>query len=418
MLLLTSIALFFLIYINYRIGGRSAFYPAVVFCAVWAADILLLWFAGSYFLPLSATTLAIFTSGCLAFSGGSLVALMSEQKPAKQVPLSGGSNRNLNLFLILLLFAFPFYLRWIIGLASESTAATLLQAVRYATVDFWGNPPGYTLFMNLATLARIIALFSYFEGGPLRRAFAISLSVVFDLLMGARGSVVTFLCALVCLEWIKTRHLPWKVLVSFSLIFIFAFSLIAIEVGKGDARPDAPVAENAVAIGRGFVEYAAGGLVAFDHVVRNPNVVPHSVRIDRFLIETLNKLGAHFKLPDDYDMWIDIGPGLANVYTFYFAYIDFGYIGMMAIVFLLGLVITLFYKKAIRGSRISALIYSMLFAGIILSTFGENFFLATNFLSKLLVVYWLIYRLPAFWAKLFPRANPKPPILVPRTLGG
>jgi len=418
MLLSTIVGLLLLLYINYRIGGRVPVYPPVAFCAVWAAALFLLWAAGNYFLPLSDQTLAIFTCGCIVFSVGSFVVLVFAHKPLRNESFPCSSSRILNLLLVFCVLALPFYVRWIVGLGSDSSAVTLLQAVRDATVDLWGTPPGYTLFMNLATLARILALFAYFEGGPIRKAFAVSLSVVFDLLMGTRSPVITLLLSLVFLEWLRRRRLPWKVLLSLVLLFIVAFSFIAIEVGKGDARPNAPLTENVTAIGRGFIEYAAGGLVAFDQVVRRPNIIPHNTQIDRFFVETLNKLGAHFKLQDDYDTWINIGPSLFNVYTLYLSYIDFGYVGMMAMLFLLGIVITRFYQGAISGSRIAAFIYSTLFAGLFLSIFSEAFFMAINFLVKLCVVYWLIYRFPAVWAKWFAGSEPRPEVLAPEVLRG
>lgn len=420
MTLLSALVLAFLAYMNYRISGRGLVYPPVAFCAVWAADLCLLWATGNYFLPLSDKTLMIFVCGCIVFSAGSFVALMWKQEPLKDQPFSSASNRNLNVLLLLCVLAFPFFLRWTVGLVSDyNSADTLLQAVRWATVDeTWGSPPGYTLFMNVATLARILALVAYYEGGPIRRVCVVSLSMVFDLLMGTRSSVITFLFALLCLEWIRRRRLPWNVLVSLGLLFIVAFSFIAVAVEKGDARADAPVADNVIAIERDFVEYAAGGLVAFDQVVREPSIVAHSWRIERPFLETLNKFGARFELSNTHADWVNIGPTLFNVYTFYFAYIDLGYAGMTMILFLLGLVTAYFYKRAIYGSRLSALIYSMLFSGLLLSIFLEAFFFAINFLVKLCAVYWLIYCFPLVWTKWFARSDASSGIARPRPVRG
>jgi hypothetical protein len=86
--------------------------------------------------------------------------------------------------------------------------------------------------------------------------------------------------------------------------------------------------------------------------------------------------------------------------------------------FLLGLVTTRFYQGALSGSKISAFVYSTLFAGLFISIFGEAFFMAINFLVKLCAVYWLIYCLPAFWAKWFAKSKPGPDMLAPEVLPG
>src|SRR5713101_7235462 len=60
MLFLTISALSALALVNYRIGGKALFYPPVVLCSVWAADLVLVWIAGGFFYPLSPETLLIF----------------------------------------------------------------------------------------------------------------------------------------------------------------------------------------------------------------------------------------------------------------------------------------------------------------------------------------------------------------------
>ena len=74
--------------------------------------------------------------------------------------------------------------------------------------------------------------------------------------------------------------------------------------------------------------------------MRQPNIVPHNWHIDRFFLETSNKLGARFEIPSLHAEYVELGPRYSsNVYTAYFAYIDFGLPLMMAIVSLIGFVL-------------------------------------------------------------------------------
>ena len=93
-----------------------------------------------------------------------------------------------------------------------------------------------------------------------------------------------------------------------SLVIIAGAMAIAIE--KGEARADAPLAENLVPVFQGFVLYAAGGLVAFDRVVREPNVIPHNWQITTPLLLLANKLGAHFDIPVVHAEFVDVGRGI------------------------------------------------------------------------------------------------------------
>src|SRR6266567_2060654 len=104
---------------NYRIGDKKLFYPPVVFCFVWAADLTLVWLAGNSFYPLSTATLFIFVFGALAFSLGACVALCRPQKtPARNRDPIKSSGRVLSLLVLVIVAGIPFFYRWITGLTS------------------------------------------------------------------------------------------------------------------------------------------------------------------------------------------------------------------------------------------------------------------------------------------------------------
>lgn len=404
MLLLVIFILTVLALANYRIGQKGLFYPPTVFCAVWASDLMLVWMAGDFFYSISTETLFLVLFGCLAFSIGSWITFFhSAPKPRTYTVLSRSSSQFVSLLVMLIVLAVPFCYRWIVGFSSQYDG-NLFLAARRAFLDP-GNEinVGSTLFSNVVVLAMTVAMIAFFERdhGKKRSFFAVIAAVVLNLLTGGRSGIVQLVLSLVCLDWLRTRRIHWKPVAAMALIFVVTFSVIAIYLQKGDVRTDASLAENIAPIGRGFVLYAASGPVALDRVVREPHIVPHNWHANRFFLETLNKFGARFDIPSLQAEYVTVGPNsaLQNIYTFYFAYFDFGYLGMIGITFALGFLTTLCYNTAISGGNIAALVYSAIFAGLVLTIFNENLLLNLNFLVKLVAMAWLVYSLPGICSK-------------------
>lgn len=418
MLLITILIIVLLALINYYLGGRSSMYPPVVFCAVWAADLLLLWGCGSYFHAVSVPTLFIITCGCAVFSIGSLAVFLFPLRRPKQQYFSDRSSRNLSLLVFLIALGVPFFLRWVLAIDSNGSADTLLMAVRIATERGAEDlPAGYTLFMNMVSGAMIVAMISFCEKGKLRTVIALCLAVLLCLLTGAKVGVFLLLGSVLAIDSMVNRRIRWKVIAVVFLALIVVFGFVSMEVHTGGASPDASLVDNLASVSHLLAAYTVGGIVAFDRVVRDPSVVPHNWNISRFFLLTLNKLGAHFQVPSLNADYVDVGYRAypENVYTIYFAYLDYGFAGMMIIVLGLGYIIARFYTLARSGSKISLLIYSSLFTGLALSAFSESFFLNLNFLVKLCCISWLFYRLPVQWrARAGKReASDRPPVPEP-----
>src|SRR5258708_4771270 len=123
MLSVTILAVGLLAFANYRIGGKSAFYPPVVFCGVWGVVLALCWAAGDFFYPLSVESVSIFLCGCVAFSIGSWLAfLVPGQRPAQPAEISKTSNRIITVLVVVLIIAAPLCYRWLVGFTSDSGA--------------------------------------------------------------------------------------------------------------------------------------------------------------------------------------------------------------------------------------------------------------------------------------------------------
>ena len=404
MLVVTILIFGLLAFLNYRVARKAIFAPAVVFSVVWMVALIVTWLSGNLFYPITVETLAIFSCGAAAFSIGSALAFLYPQsKPRPQDNFPRWSNRLLTLLFLLALCGVPFAVWWIVNAVSGS-AANFFLAASSVLVDETNQAPGqYSLFGDIIVLGSAVAVIAFFERehGKKRAVIAILMALALNLLTASRSAVFGFLFALLCLDWLKNRRIRWRFLAVVGTALLIAATAIAIYLGKGDARPGASVTENAVPVLQGFALYESGPLVAFDRVVRNPNIVNHNWHIDRFFLQVLNKLGGHFVVPGINADYVAVGPHglMQNVYTFYFAYLDFGYFGMMPLVCAIGFTITLFYKRAIEGGKIASLFYSMLIGGVIFSTFNESLFFGLNTLWKTIAVGLLIYSAPPAWAR-------------------
>jgi oligosaccharide repeat unit polymerase len=219
---------------------------------------------------------------------------------------------------------------------------------------------------------------------------------------GGRTGFTTLILALMGIDWLKNRRIRWKLISALAILLLLLSSSMVYFVQKGDVRTEASFRENLGPIIQTFASYGAGGLVAFDRVMRQPNIVEHNWQIDRALLQTLDKFGAHFQVPRITADFVTIGPHqqMQNIYTLYFAYLDLGYPGMMLTVLIVAFCLTLLYRRAIAGGRMAVLFYGFFFGGLMLSIYFEPFFFPWNFLFKCWVFAALLYLLPAAWARL------------------
>jgi len=227
------------------------------------------------------------------------------------------------------------------------------------------------------------------------------LALTLNLLTAGRSGFVGLIFSIICVDWIKTRRLRWKLLVTLGVVMLTLASVIAVLLGKAGASTQASLTENAAPVAHGLVLYATGGAVSFDKIVRDPSLQPRDLVFTIFFVQTLNKFGANLELPNTTAGYMDLGPQflMFNTYSIYYAYFSLGYAGMMAMMVFLGLAITACYKSATRGNRVAAMMYGSLFGGLILSLAADYFFDSLNFLVKLYVMSWLVYCFPAAWSR-------------------
>lgn len=403
MLVLAIVLLFLLAIVNFFIGKRVLVYPPFVYCSVWAVALLVIWIAGDFYYPLSTKTLWVFISGACAFSLGAIIALVLPMgNLPKGTMFSKVSNRLLTTLVLVVIAAAPFAVLWIIRALSANPTANFLASAREALfVEEQGLGPILVQNLLILAVAVAIAAFREKEMGKARSFVAILVALVLTFLTGARSSFVPLILSLLCLDWMKNHKVRWKLFSVLTVVLLILSSATAIFLGKAGADRNASLTQNITPVFEGFVLYGTAPLVAYDQAVRSPNIVPHFMGVSGLATHLLYRIDPTFRPPlvdiDWLSTFVCTSPDQCgmNVFTIYFSYIDFGFMGMFGMVTLFGVVVTTVYRYASHGHSVAILMYVLMFSGVVLSVFQEYFFDYANYLLKCFVVFLFIYSLPA-----------------------
>lgn len=403
MLLLTILILSLLTAVNYRIGSKELLYPPVVFCATWTAALILVLMAGNFFYSVSEKTLSILIFGCICFSLGSFVACFLRQRQRLEIYNLDASNKIINCLLFFMLCSLPLVYAWISSIAESFSASNFFLSAYRALNAAYEYGEQSIIIGNLITLAPTVAMICVCERikHGKRALFAYVLAFGITAMTGGRGAMVTMILGLISIEWMRTRKLSLKIIVPALAVLLIGVGALAILVHKGDATEEASISENIKPVAEGLVTYAAGGIPAFSQVVEQPAIIAHNWQIYNPVLLILNHLGAHFEVPGTHAEFLTIGPNnsTTNVYTIYFAYIDFGWPVAMLFICGIGFAVGLVYRYALSDRKIAIILYSYLFTSMLLSPFADFFFMGLNYSSKLIAVSWIVYALPVRWLR-------------------
>jgi len=386
--------------LNYCLA-RRLFYPPVIFCLVWAFDLTLILLTGDFFYPLSDKTLAIITFGSAAFSFGSAIAFFMPTRQTQIPYVPTASNKVLNWLLAAAVLGLPVFYHWIADITAGSGATNVL-AIRTAIVALGnGGDIESSFYENVSTFAMAVVTIACLESGRMRKILAVLVGILMTLLSGGRYAIAMLMLSAFFLDWLRSGKVRWRLIVPAVFFFTIIFGVMAVYLGHGDTSQESSLAENAGSALKLVALYASGPLVAFDRVVRDPGIIPHSWQIDRAVLLVLNKFGFHFNVPTIFAEYVAVGQGgnLQNAYTLYFAYYDWGLSGMMLLAAIVGFCTTWLFRRALAGHRIAAVLCAYFIAECVLGIFNENFFLGLNYIVKLAALSWVVYSLPVYWKK-------------------
>lgn len=409
--------LWVLVYVNRRIGG-SFLYPPVVYTTIWATLLSGVAIAESLFFAISLKTHAVYLVGAASFSaGGALYVLMDRRRrryaPPPSLVLHASVLRIIKMAVAALIILAPLYWRMLQGFAQNSPYGNSWTTIRAITVRLadssYAHGPeswSFVIFSNVVTFASLLSLIAMAEGGRSRgewlaAAALLLATIAYSVMMATAATTASLLtaCAAVISIRKRARSLDFRIVTAVVAAFLIVFLFVSFAVSKGHMSHAASFEQNAKAGAELVAWYALGGVVAFDRVVADPTSMPASWSISRFFLLTANKLGASFAIPSSIAPFTWISPTMyTNVYTGYFSYYrDYGFPGVVILSALIGFVVTLIYQAAVDGWPEMAVLYGLMFSGMVLSGFGEGFFLALNTIIKGTLMVTLVFSIQRWW---------------------
>lgn len=406
MLIVILGCLLLLTLINFIVAEKSPFHPAVAYSGIWTFSLVCIFMAGDTYYPLSDDTLMIVLYGALAFSLGAICGkyiLVPQGSLAHRAP-----QPLITVFVVALLAAFPFYVIWLFKLIVGHPREYFLASSRAAFIELMEmGPEKYTLdyifFINALALVSMVALVAWAERekAKKRAAIALALAFAYHIPTGARAAIVQLILSILCVHWLIHRRLKWRTLAIAFAAILAVFVSIAIIVHIVGLQTTTSASENVHAGFTEFLDYAAGPLVAFDRVVREPWVVPHTRTAWSFFVDTASKLGMKVDVPTGLPEFIQTGPDTRqNVHTLYFDYLDVGWPFAFFLIFLQGAALGIIYKLAMEGSKQWVVVYGFLFSCIVLTVFDDTLMGPLNAILKTVAFCWVCYSLPEVLRRL------------------
>lgn len=393
--------------------GRSLLYPPVLFCLAWSGNLLLLASLGDAYFTIADETVLLFFAGAVAMSLGGAAELLLESAPGRPVRAprrdepgrAAAVERMLDLGFLAIVLALPLRmlrLRQLGGGTIDLGSPAFWVNVRQASIvesnqsamswlTLTDNVVLFALFLALAAVAHDVARRRF----RMRTALLVLLALLYQVSTASRASGTTLVCGLVGIAALARGRWSVRSLAYGAAAIVATFSFAAVLMGKG-GQVDAGLLDNVFGIARAALLYLVGPTVAFDRALADPSGVPAVWSVTYSVAQVANKLGAGIELPSIHAVFSHVGTGLwMNAYTMYFAYVpDLGVTGALALLFALGMSLTWLFRRAEAGSPHARLLYATMLSGLVMSGFGEYFFMNLSFYVKAALFGLVLYGLP------------------------
>ena len=267
------------------------------------------------------------------------------------------------------------------------------------------NSPTGSPFVIAALIVQIISILAmiavYEEDGrwSRRTIWFAGVATFYELISGARSELTLLLVALLAISYFKKRRLPIRALAAVLSLFLTVFAVFQIQMEKMGAKADAPLSYNLPVVVENLEAYSIGSLVAFDRIAGHPGLVSNAGTLDKFFLRLADRFGAGIPLPSVHKRFVHVSSGTElNTYTIYFAFMDFGRIGIAAAMAFLGLGMTLVFRYSLRRHIFATIVFSTGLFAILMTGFSEEFFAQIGLCVKALCLIGLLYHvLPAFY---------------------
>ena len=221
-----------------------------------------------------------------------------------------------------------------------------------------------------------------------------------SLLSGGRFELINFCIAGVVMSYIfyisiHKRKLSIKTKFKFLFLIVFVFLLILILFSASRTLVGRTNDENIIEY---ISTYFGGSIKLLDMYAREPKMVGLQGQSTFFgIFKLLSQFGfiSNFNESLRSEFRVYNGIELGNVYTIFRGmFQDFGYFGMIVLMFIFGSIMTIFYNKILRKQffgkiKLSVIFYCMISYTIFLAPFSQYFY--GNILSFNYFVYLILY---------------------------
>jgi oligosaccharide repeat unit polymerase len=400
MLFVTSLTFLALTLLNYWVR-KSAIYPGVAFCASWTAAIGLIGLTGDLFYPMSVETVSVLIiGGCVVTAACWVGNWLPTRKAGPSMP-NRSVNRILTVAVWVIVIATPLFFLWINqAVSAESNSLPFLMVARVLqqrSIDAGGDAT-FRAAGALIELSQVIAVLCLWEKKDhgKRAFFAIFFAFVISMPFGQKASPFILAMALICVDTIQNRKMRWKLIAPMLFIMVAVTAVFEFYVHLGGGS----FTDNTANVGRMFGLYASGGIAGFDRVIRSPNTIPQINPVHIMGLRIVRRFGANVTFPETAE-FATIGPNQldGNVYTIFWSYLNWGWVGDMLAIAFIAFISTRVYKRALQDGMPWVPIYAKMFFGLVFSSFTEYFVSSIYIYGIIVAVCWMIYRLPVHIAQ-------------------
>jgi oligosaccharide repeat unit polymerase len=388
---------------------RSVLFPPFIFSSVWLLVIVLDRLNLVETNTIHPATLGFVTAGAVLFTAGGLLALLAPSVFIEtRLIVSRFPQRNKLVHPLLILFllcGIPMQIQNLRALAAHGEGGTLLARARSGGIAAMNNgeavegmAPSISVYFVFWTLYTTI-IFMLERRGKLFW-FMVSFSMLVCILTTGRTTLLQLFSSLICVHLLMSGRTGFWAAVKVARIpvFIFLFLYVAlIFVNKGAQAEyyGNSMAEIAMTL---VVAYIVGPLAALDTYLQNPAAFPyitnHTFKL--FLGAAARLHLVQYTPPPLLDEFTGV-PYPVNVYTMYKPYIsDFGITGALIFVAIIGFLHVLLYRKAITGSFLGMLLFSLTIFPAAMAIFDDQYAAFGNYINVLLfgAIYLVLQSLP------------------------
>jgi oligosaccharide repeat unit polymerase len=396
--LIASLSMLSLAVLSYR-EAHSWLFPPALFSLYWAIVIgvsAVVRYGGD---PLSLDALFVFMAGCLVFSAGGWVAVLSLGTGGRVWRVDARRKRFVQMCIVAysagLLALTPFFAIAIYRAGASLDIEILAVAARTAFLESGraGIPRFYLSLTSVGSVLAYIAAWMY--DGSRRDKGILLLAVLAPLAMSvltfSRSPVYALIVGVFSIMVFRRTMRPRTALGGISIGTMLAVAM-GVMLGKGPEF--GPGVSPVYAVAENLAVYFLGGPVGFSQVMGIPISVGEPGLSLRFFTQLAQSLGADIALPDHILGYYREGMG--NVYTIYFAYwLDGGWWGVVVMSFLAGALCTSVYVWAMMGNPVAGAAFGLVTGSILTSAIGDGIFGSSVPWLLFLAVVGILWSVPA-----------------------